>query len=154
VETVEGAEAVGAVTEPIGPSEGPPKGTTARRASTEAGNARRRRAPSLKVTVLAAAAGFLVVFELLASQLRSGNDPAVGSGQVTAQVRPASTVAGTRGHTGTLVTRTSGGTLASTQAAPATASVARPSRASHAITTRSSGGQPGASFDENGYERE
>ena len=78
------------MTEPVRPTEGHGTGTTARRASRAPGTARRRRAPSFKVTVVAALAGFLVVFELLAYQLRSGHDPAVGAGQVTAQISAAS----------------------------------------------------------------
>ena len=66
-------------------------------AAGEPGGGRRPPAPraaSPKVTVVAAIAGFLVVFELLAYQLRSGHDPAIGAGPLTAQVQHGSAPAG------------------------------------------------------------
>jgi hypothetical protein len=91
---------------------------------------------------MAALAGFLVVFELLAYQLRSGHDPAIGSGPLTAQV--SSSAAGTQrapGSSRAVVTRASGGSAGVAQTAPVPATGARPQQqASHAVTTRSSGG--------------
>ena len=49
--------------------------------------ARPRRVPSLP-TVLASAACFLVVFEFLAFQLRSGRDPAIGASAGASRRRP------------------------------------------------------------------
>ena len=146
------------MTDAIRPAEGHGTGATARRASPAAG-ARRRRAPSPKVTVVAALAGFLVVFELLAYQLRSGHDPAIGNGPLTAQVRSGSAT-GTQqasGSSGAVVTRASGATTGAAQAAQAPAAGAQPSRPRpHSITTRSSGGQPGirSVSGDDGYEHE
>jgi hypothetical protein len=147
-----------AVTDAIPPAEGPDAPTTARRASPTAGAARRRRAPSLKVTVVAAVAGFLVVFELLAYQLRSGHDPAIGSGALTAQVRSAATGSGrTSGSPGAVVTRASGGSTVATSGTQASAAGARtPRPATHTVTTRTSGAGPGApsAVGDDGYEHE
>lgn len=136
------------MTEPVRPTEEHGTGTTARRASRAPGTARRRRAPSFKVTVVAALAGFLVVFELLAYQLRSGNDPAVGTGQVTAQISGASAGQSRQASasSGSVVTRASGATASVAQTTQPTGSTVPAShRSSHSITTRSSGGaQPGA----------
>jgi hypothetical protein len=137
------------MTEPARPTEGHGTGTTTRRASREPPTARRRRAPSFKVTVVAALAGFLVVFELLAYQLRSGHDPALGTGQVTAKVRGASGAGQTHpasASSGSVVTRASGATASVAQTTQPTGPTVRAShRSSHLITTRSSGGaQPGA----------
>lgn len=52
---------------------------------------RKRPRPGLLPTLLAAVACFLVIFEFLAFQLRSGNDPALGASPATpaaAAVRP------------------------------------------------------------------
>ena len=130
------------MTEPIGSSAGQETGTTARRATPGTG-ARRRRVPSLKITAAAAIAGFLIVFELLAYQLRSGHDPAIGAGPLTAQVRSGSATGAHRapGSSAALVTRASGGSTGAGQAAQAPATSARPPQpSSHSITTRSSGG--------------
>jgi predicted phage gp36 major capsid-like protein len=135
------------MTESVRPPEEHGTGTTARRASRVPSTARRRRAPSFKVTVVAALAGFLVVFELLAYQLRSGHDPAVGTGQVTAQVRGVSAGQSRQpSASGAVVTRASGATASVAQTTQPTSSTARASHASfHSIATRSSGGaQPGA----------
>jgi hypothetical protein len=137
------------MTEPVRPPEEHGTGTAVRRAGSTAGRARRRRAPSFKVTVVAALAGFLVVFELLAYQLRSGHDPAVGVGQVTAQVRGAPPAGQTRpvsASSGSVVTRASGASASVPQATQPTGSTVRASQpSSHSITTRSSGGaRPGA----------
>ena len=137
------------MTEPVRPTEELGTGTTARRASRAPSTARRRRAPGFKVTVVAALAGFLVVFQLLAYQLRSGHDPAVGAGQVTAQVSGASAGQSRQpsASSGSVVTRASGATASVAQTTQPTGSTVRASHASsHSITTRSSGGaQPGAS---------
>jgi hypothetical protein len=137
------------MTESVRPTEEHGTGTTARRASRAPGTARRRRAPSFKVTVVAALAGFLVVFELLAYQLRSGHDPAVGAGQATAQVGNTSSAGQSRqasASSGSVVTRASGATGSVAQTTQPTGSTVGAShRSSHSITTRSSGGaQPGA----------
>jgi hypothetical protein len=85
-----------------------------------------------------------VVFELLAYQLRSGHDPALSGGQVTAQVRPASAGAGLHHApvSGAVTTRASGGL--SVPATATTQPVANPApiahHAKHGITTRTSGG--------------
>jgi hypothetical protein len=149
------------MTESVRPTEEHGTGTTARRASRASGTARRRRAPSFKVTVVAALAGFLVVFELLAYQLRSGHDPAVGAGQVTAQLRGASAAGQTRpasASSGSVVTRASGASASVAQATQPTGSTVGPSQpSSHSITTRSSGGaQSGAPSpsDDDGHEQE
>jgi hypothetical protein len=146
------------MTEPVRPPAGHETGTTARRATPETG-ARRRRVPSLKITAAAAIAGFLVVFELLAYQLRSGHDPAIGSGPLTAQVRSGSAT-GTQqapGSSGAVVTRASGATTSAAPGTQAAAAGAQPSRpSSRSITTRSSGGQPGirSVSGDDGYEHE
>jgi hypothetical protein len=67
---------------------------------------------------------FLAVLTLLAAQLHSGLDPVLGSGKA-----PAALTAGR--HSGTVVTRTSGGAPTG-QAAPGGAAVPTP------VTTRSS----------------
>ena len=83
---------------------------------------RRRRRPGPLPVVLATIATFLVVFALLAVQLRSGHDPALGSGgQVVALTRGGQHV----------VTRTSGAS------APA---VQNHGGKVHQVTTRTSGG--------------
>jgi len=138
------------MTDALPATEGHGTGTAARPATRAVGAPRRRRAPSLKVTALAALAGFLVVFELLAFQLRSGRDPEVGSGQLTAQVQPGAAAAGQpgSGSSGALVTSSSGALTAVSQPAqavsqPAQASVmgARPAQpSSHSVATRTSGG--------------
>jgi hypothetical protein len=109
--------------------------------------------------VLAAVAGFLIVFELLAYQLRSGHDPAIGAGPLTAQVQHGSAAAGqpTSGSSGAVVTRASGAstTVQPTQVPVTGAHPAQP--ASHAMTTRTSGGgQPGspATSGDDGFEQE
>ncbi len=132
-----------AATEVPHPTEGPDTGTTTRLAAAAAGAARRRRAPSLEATVAAAVAGFLVVFELLAYQLRSGHDPAIGAGSVTAQVQSGSAAGnGASGSSNAVVTRASGGTTAGSRPTQATAAVARPAPpAPHSIATHTSGGQ-------------
>ena len=121
------------------PTEGHGTGTTARRASGAPSSARRRRAPSFKVTAAAAVAGFLVVFELLAFQLRSGHDPAIGSGQTTAQVR--GTVAGhpNSASSGSIVTRGSGASAVAPATQPIGSMVRARQPRSRSITTRSSG---------------
>jgi hypothetical protein len=125
------------------PTAGQEIGATRRRASPATG-ARRRRAPSPKVTVVAALAGFIVVFELLAYQLRSGHDPAIGGRPLTAQVRPGSATVWSgqpSASSGALVTRASGGTTAGAPASSTPAAGARAPRvSSDSITTRSSGG--------------
>jgi hypothetical protein len=145
------------VTDPSPPAPQPP--ASQRRPVTRP-SARRARRPSFKVTILAAAAGFLVVFELLAYQLRSGHDPALGRGQMTAQVQRASAGAGVR-HvpaSGAVSTRTSG--ASAVPATVATQSVANPPVAHHsrhAIATRTSGGGhvPGqAGRGDDGFEHE
>lgn len=150
-----------AMTEPVRPEAGHGTGTTARRARPAMSAARRRRVPSLKVTAVAAIAGFLVVFELLAYQLRSGHDPAIGSGSLTAQVRSSSPAGGPQAaptSSGGVVTRASGVSAAPAPAAPAAAAGARPpQRHSHAIATRSSGGGGSglhSTSGEDGYEHE
>jgi hypothetical protein len=114
--------------------------------------ARGRRRASFRITILGTLAGFLIVFELLAHQLRSGNDPAIGAGQVSAQVSQsgAGASSGSMSH-GAVVTRASGAPAASTPAAqqPAVSTPAARQpmgatpagrRSSHAVATRSSGG--------------
>jgi hypothetical protein len=137
------------MTEPVRLPEEHGTRTAGRRAGSAMGHARWRRAPSFKATVVVALAGFLVVFELLAYQLRSGHDPAVGVGQVTAQVRGASPAGQTRpvsASSGSVVTRASGASASVAQATQPTGSTVGPSQpSSHSITTRSSGGaQSGA----------
>jgi hypothetical protein len=140
------------------PPAGPQKGAAARGATPAAGTPRRRRAPSLKVTVVAATAGFLVVFELLAYQLRSGHDPAIGAGPLTAQVRSGSAAAGqpSSGPSRAVVTKTSGGSSVVSQGAQAPAAAPRPAPgASHTVTTRTSGGgHPRASVSRGDVEQE
>ena len=149
-----------AVTDTTPCSTGQETGAAARQATPAVGAPRRRRAPSPKVTVVAAVAGFLVVFELLAYQLRSGHDPAIGAGPLTAQVQHGSAPAGqpTSGSSGAVVTRASGASTAVSQPAQAPVTGARPAQpASHAITTRTSGGgQPGSpsTSGDDGFEQE
>lgn len=57
------------------------------RAGTGATAARSRRRPRFLPTVAASLAVFAVLFEFLAFQLRSGNDPALGAGTPVAAVR-------------------------------------------------------------------
>ena len=84
---------------------------------------RRRRLPGPLPVVMATIATFLIVFALLAVQLQSGHDPALGSGgQVLALSRG--------GHH--VVTRTSG-------AQPVAAGQHQTGKG-HSITTRTSGG--------------
>ncbi len=150
-----------AVTEPFHQDAGHGTRTTARRASPPRGGARRRRVPSLKVTAVAAFAGFLVVFELLAYQLRSGHDPAIGGSPLTAQVRSGSAAGGAQAastSSGGLVTRASGASAGIAPAAQAPAVGARPQQhSSHSITTRSSGGGRSgltSGSGDDGYEHE
>ena len=95
-------------------------------------------APSPKVTVLAAVAGFLIVFELLAYQLRSGHDPAIGAGPLTAQVQHGSAAAGqpTSGSSGAVVTRASGASTAVSQPTQVPVTGARPAHPAHRPHTR------------------
>jgi hypothetical protein len=130
-----------AMTDAATPPAGPGTGTTPPRANTDAG-ARRRRVPSPKVTVVAAIAGFLVVFELLAYQLRSGHDPAIGAGPLTAQVRSGSAATGpsASGSSTGLVTRASGGQTTASPATQAPGAARSARHPSHSIATRASGG--------------
>jgi hypothetical protein len=148
-----------AVTDTTPCSTGQETGAAAREATQAVGAPRRRRVPSPKVTILAAVAGFLIVFELLAYQLRSGHDPAIGAGPLTAQVQHGSPAAGqpTSGSSGAVVTRASGTSTAVSQPTqvPVTARPAQP--ASHSIATRTSGGgQPGSpsTSGDDGFEQE
>jgi hypothetical protein len=108
--------------------------------------------------VVAAIAGFLVVFELLANQLRSGHDPAIGTGPLTAQVRSGSAASGQPGSSTALVTRASGGATTASQATPAPVAARSAQHPSHSIATRTSGGgaRPGSSptFDDDANEQE
>src|SRR5690348_544151 len=102
--------------------------TRTRAAMTE--TRRRRRLPGPLPVVLATVATFLIVFALLAVQLRAGHDPALGSaGQVVALTRGGNHV----------VTRTSGAS------APA---VQQHSGKVHPVTTRTSGGRRRAGDDD------
>lgn len=152
------AERAAEVTDPSPPT---PGSAAPRRRAAPSPSAPRRRRPSFKVTILAAVASFVVVFELLAFQLRSGNDPALSSGQVTAQVRPASAGAGPQHApaSGAVTTRTSGGssvpTTATTQPVANSAPIAHHAR--HVITTRTSGGGhvgPRSGHGDDGFEHE
>ncbi len=95
---------------------------------------------------MAAVAGFFVVFELLAFQLKTGADPALGTGQPVTSVRPA-VVSGRAPQTAssTVVTRASGASPTATQAVapgrPATAAAAAPVHHA-AVVTRASGAGP------------
>ena len=86
-------------------------------------DARRRRRPGPLPVILSTIATFLVVLTLMAVQLQSGHDPALGSGAQVAQLGS--------GHS--VVTRTSGGGQT-----PATTSGKHTT--SHPVTTRTSGG--------------
>lgn len=93
---------------------------------------RRRRRPGPLVVAATALATFLVVLTLLAAQLQSGHDPALGRGTPVAAL--------TQGKDGSkVVTRTSGG-----------ASVAQPAGGAAApaspVTTRTSGGSGSSGF--------
>jgi hypothetical protein len=83
--------------------------------------ARRRRRPGPLPVILGTIATFLVVLTLMAVQLQSGHDPALGSGAQVAQL----------GKGRAVVTRTSGAVA-----------VKHPT-AGHPVTTRTSGGGGG-----------
>lgn len=107
-----------------------------------------RRRPRLVVTAAAALAGFFVVFQLLAFQLRSGGDPALGAGRPIASVKPA-VVSGHAPGTASsaIATRASGAPPAATPtAAPAgpTTAAAAPTvhHAGRSVVTRASGAGP------------
>ncbi len=118
-----------------------------------------RRKPRLAATVLAALAGFFVVFELLAYQLRTGNDPALSAAATsgaTAQVRQAASIGAT--PKSSLVTRTSGAAPQAPIAQNGSVAAGRSTLASASptakrVTTRASGaaGGPGGRL---GHERE
>ena len=59
--------------------------TTARAMTTDAAIPRRRRRPRPYAVVAGSLALFLVLLTLLAAQLRSGHDPAIGAGPALAQ---------------------------------------------------------------------
>jgi hypothetical protein len=126
-------------------------------AAPSASRARARRKPTFVITIAAAAATFMVLFELLAFQLRSGNDPAVGSGALTAsapaKVQHAAQTPGTaptqaNSTAASVVSRTSGATQTPTPVAqqqplgsgrPAIASGGNGGHSTHPVRTRSSG---------------
>ena len=87
---------------------------------------RRKRRPGPLPVILATVATFLVLVVLLAAQLRSGHDPALGSGARVALVSGK--------HGASVVTRTSGGGGA--QAVPG----GKAASTHHPVTTRTSGG--------------
>jgi hypothetical protein len=100
------------VTRPPGPSR--PAGPAAPR-PVAARPSRRKR---FVLTLAAAAAGFVIVFQFLALQLKSGNDPAIGAALQASSGVSASTHAGAS----PVVTRSSGGVqsvpVSSTATAP------------------------------------
>lgn len=93
----------------------------------------RRKRPGALAVAGTALATFLVVLTLLAAQLRSGHDPALGSGTPIAAL--------TQGNHGSkVVTRTSGGGVSAAQPASGPTTPAGP------LTTRTSGGGGSGGF--------
>ncbi len=107
-------------------------------------------------TLVAAAAGFVIVFQFLALQLQAGNDPAVGGALApTAQTShhasaPASSTAApvvTRTSTGAQSTPVSNPTLAAPSQPTAQATTTH-SRTHHTVVTSASGSGPGGRSDD------
>jgi hypothetical protein len=102
------------------------------------------------LTLAAAAAGFVIVFQFLALQLQAGNDPAVGGALTpTAHGSHVAAAPATSGSS-PVVTRASGGVqtmpVSGAQTAPATGSPQH-SRTHHSVLTSASGSGHGHSDD-------
>jgi hypothetical protein len=104
------------------------------------------------ITLAAAAAGFVIVFQFLALQLQAGNDPALGG--AIAPTVPASHKASApaSGTSAPVVTRTSTGAVSTPVAGatvPGTAQVTtKHSQAHHTVLTSASGSGTGGHSDD------